>query len=98
MPIESNEDQKKQKVSGLVKRVVSPAAFQIGKVYEHPKHGPVYLESGYYLDPTYGRVSNFWNFKKIRADGTMSRKTFGEYGQIMQELKFKLIVELEKQG
>ena len=47
----------------------------IGSIVEHSGWSPsgklkgypcdVYITSGFYTDPTYGRVSNFWGWRKV---------------------------------
>jgi len=40
---------------------------------------PVYILDGYYLDPIYQRLSNFWQWRKVNEDGTLGEKENG-YG------------------
>lgn len=42
-----------------------PSTFKIGDVRRHPEHGRIRITGGYYLDPTYGRLSNFWHWVKL---------------------------------
>lgn len=52
----------------------------VGKQYIHPKDGLVQITSGYFYDPTYGRVSNFWHWQKVLKDGTLDGVDRHGYG------------------
>lgn len=54
--------------------------WRVGTRVEHPRDGLVEITSGYYLDPTYGRVSNFWTWRKVREDGTLGSHHYHGYG------------------
>lgn len=51
----------------------------IGKVVVHPEHGKVVITSGCYWDPTYGRLSNWWSWKKVLAK-RIGKRTYSGYG------------------
>jgi hypothetical protein len=42
--------------------ILPPIRLRIGGHYLHPDDGEIVITSGYYRDPTYGRVSNFWHW------------------------------------
>lgn len=52
---------------------------KIGATVMHPKGYPVKIISGQYLDPIYGRVSNFWTWQRVNDDGSLGEKESG-YG------------------
>lgn len=54
-------------------------SMEIGKDVKHPDGYMVRVVDGCYLDPTYGRVSNWWTWRRIKADGSLGRKVSG-YG------------------
>jgi hypothetical protein len=62
----------------LVESVGGGEPFEIGDIVEHPKQGKVKITDGQYWG-TYG-VSNFWYWKKVMPDGTLSKKTYHGYG------------------
>lgn len=35
------------------------------------------ITDGYYMDPTYGRISNFWHWRPILEDGSLGRTKCG---------------------
>ena len=49
----------------------------IGKVFKHPNGYDAYIESGYYLDPIYGRISNFWTWRPVRKNGALGKRISG---------------------
>lgn len=57
----------------------------------------VYIHSGCFLDPVYGRVSNFWEWSEVFSDGSLGEKQNG-YGGKFRRLdkiyKTKIFVEL----
>lgn len=50
---------------------------EIGKVLTHPDGRTVKVKSGCYLDPTYGRVSNWWTWNEVKADGSFGQDESG---------------------
>jgi hypothetical protein len=42
--------------------VVKPVGLVKGWRYVHPEDGVIEITGGYYRDPTYGRISNFWDW------------------------------------
>lgn len=75
----------------MAERIESPI---IGSVVKHTgwkqdeKIYPcdVYIESGCYLDSTYGRVSNFWYWKRVLKDGSLAKTEHG-YGSFEKSKK-----------
>lgn len=51
-----------------------------GDIVTHPDGHKVRIDSGCYLDPTYGRVSNFWNWTVLDDDGKPSTEKGHGYG------------------
>lgn len=51
-----------------------------GTRVEHPEHGLVEITGGCYCDPTYGRVSNWWYWRKVNSDGSLGKKQYSGYG------------------
>lgn len=45
--------------------VIPPVTLKISKRYIHPEDGEIEIISGRYRDPTYGRISNWWEWKVI---------------------------------
>ena len=62
----------------LVREVQGESKLKIGKVVMHPKDGKVKIVGGSFWGE-YG-VSNFWEWRKIKVDGTLSRKICCGYG------------------
>lgn len=57
----------------------------IGGVFKHPEQGLIYITSGeYYGD--YGRISNYWNWKPVKTNGSLGKST-GGYGGDWKEVK-----------
>lgn len=52
---------------------------KIGATVAHPDGYAVKVLSGCYLDPVYGRVSNWWTWQRINDDGTPGEEASG-YG------------------
>lgn len=63
----------------------------IGAVYKKGRDH-VYVTSGRYMGQ-YG-VSNFWNYKKIKPDGSLSVKELGCYGGEFGERLYHAKVEI----
>ena len=53
---------------------------KVGCIVKHPDGRMVYVTGGCYLDPTYGRVSNFWYWNEVLSNGTLSEKDERGYG------------------
>jgi hypothetical protein len=65
-------------VVNMVESIGGGEPFEIGDIVDHPKQGKVKITDGQYWG-TYG-VSNFWYWKKVMPDGTLSKKTYHGYG------------------
>ena len=63
----------------------------VGKVYNHPKGGPVYITSGKFLSND--RLSNFWYWKPIHKDGTLGEEKSG-YGGNWDELSANVEIDI----
>lgn len=61
-------------------RLASQSVMSIGAEIRHPDGYMVKVKSGQYLDPTYGRVSNWWTWNRINEDGTLNPKDESGYG------------------
>jgi hypothetical protein len=63
----------------LTEDVMGKAPFKIGDRVKHWRYN-YYVEivGGKYWG-TYG-ISNFWYWKKVMSDGTLSKKTYNGYG------------------
>ena len=57
----------------------SARSWKKGDIVKHPDGYEVKITSGYYLDPTYGRLSNFWYWKRVLPDGKLGKEEHG-YG------------------
>lgn len=53
---------------------------EVGMVTKHPDGRTVKILSGHFLDPVYGRLSNFWNWREVLPDGTLSETLESGYG------------------
>lgn len=52
--------------------IIPPTTLRVGRVYQHPTDGLIRILSGYYRDPAYGRISNFWTWEVL---STQERKS-----------------------
>lgn len=52
---------------------------RVGATIKHPDGRLVKIKSGYFLDPVYGRVSNFWTWNEVKPDGSLGKHESG-YG------------------
>ncbi|MDP3726603.1 MAG: hypothetical protein Q8R36_05415 [bacterium] len=46
----------------------------------HKRGHPICIIDGYFLDPIYGRLSNHWEWRRVKADGTLGVKKYSGYG------------------
>ena len=51
-----------------------------GDFVEHPDGYMVRIVSGYYRDPTYDRISNFWYWNRVYKTGRITKKEYHGYG------------------
>ena len=65
---------------GINEELASGCKLVVGKIVKHPTHGRVKILSGCFLDPIYGRVSNFWEWKKVDRNGKPYGRTLSGYG------------------
>lgn len=56
-----------------------PCHMEVGKIIKHPDGYKVKVISGQYLDPIYGRLSNFWYWRRVKKNGKLGRMEHG-YG------------------
>ena len=47
-----------------------PCSMEIGKVCQHPDGRTVKIISGCFRDPTYGRISDWWEWQEVLPDGS----------------------------
>ena len=52
---------------------------EVGKTVMHPDGRMVKIISGCYLDPVYGRVTNWWTWQPVAEDGSLGPNERG-YG------------------
>lgn len=83
------------------KQITSPATGTIvthtGWRFEEDKNYPcdVYIESGCYLDSTFGRVSNYWTWRRVLEDGSLSESQSG-YGSFVEtEKEYKISIKID---
>lgn len=55
------------------------SSMEIGKTLQHPDGRTVKVTSGCFLDPVYGRVSNYWHWNEILPNGSIGPDEHG-YG------------------
>lgn len=68
-----------QAVRELNEEAARHSRMKIGKIMKHPDGRKVKIVSGFFLDPTYGRVSNFWRWKEVLPNGKLGKEESG-YG------------------
>lgn len=74
-----------------------PSQFILGRVYLHPKYGPIFMVGGSYYGG-YDRVSNYWYFHKIRVNGVLFTKKLSGYMSSMERLSCTIHVTLAKEN
>lgn len=52
---------------------------EVGKIVEHPEHGKVLIIAGSFMG-AYGRISNFWRWRKVDSDGNATGDIMSGYG------------------
>jgi hypothetical protein len=55
------------------------SSMEVGKTLKHPDGRTVKISGGCFLDPTYGRTSNFWFWNEVMPDGSLGKDEKG-YG------------------
>ena len=68
-----------EKARKLVNEMECKSKMEIGATIMHPKGYLVKIKSGYFIDPIYGRVSNFWRWNRVNDDGSLGEEEHG-YG------------------
>lgn len=59
-----------ESMAAIVRRLIGGAPFAIGDIVSAPTgKGHVKIISGQWCDPIYGRLSNFWYWQPLDADG-----------------------------
>lgn len=74
----SNESKMREIARRITEEHFGPSPFKIGDRVEHPTGRTVEIVGGQYWG-THG-LSNFWDWREVRADGTLSRKKECGYG------------------
>lgn len=67
---------------------------EVGQVFIYKKKYPVYITNGSYIGD-YGRVSNYWRWRKINKDGFLSKKEYGDYDNKADFTNYKGKVEMK---
>lgn len=65
--------------ASMNQELVAKSSMRIGETIPHPEGYLVKVVSGCFLDPKYGRVSNWWTWQRIQPDGSLGPKESG-YG------------------
>lgn len=55
------------------------SSMSVGKKLKHPDGRCVKITSGCFLDPVFGRVSNFWTWREVKRNGKLGKPESG-YG------------------
>jgi len=81
--IQGNETKKETSLFSIVRKLTEelfPHSLEVGKITTHPGTGKkVIIVSGCFLDPVYGRVSNWWTWREVLEDGSYGKEESG-YG------------------
>lgn len=59
------------------KELEATSNMKIGEDVKHPDGRTVHIIRGCFLDPEYGRMSNFWYWKERLADGSLGPEECG---------------------
>jgi len=73
------QDQALTAIAARIMNGYCPCHMKVGRVVLHPKGYKVKVISGCFRDRTYGRISNWWTWRRVRKDGTLGREQSG-YG------------------
>ena len=65
---------------GINQELAAASPMKIGAILVHRDGYKVKVLKGCYLDPIYGRVSNWWTWARVNEDGTLGVQESG-YGQ-----------------
>lgn len=55
---------------GLNEKHLKRNSLKIGKYFLY-KEKPIKILSGYFLDPTYHRLSNYWTWRRVLSNGSL---------------------------
>lgn len=64
---------------GINQGLAAQSSMRIGKVITHPDGYKVKVVEGCFLDPVYGRVSNYWTWRRVLKGGKLGKPESG-YG------------------
>ena len=70
----------KEFAAAINQSLASKSSMKIGATIKHPDDYLVYVVNGTYLDPVYGRISNWWEWKRLLPNGKPAAKTESGYG------------------
>lgn len=71
----------KETVRRLVRENAGTSYYwKLGQVVKHPDGYNVRIDSGCYLDPTYGRVSNWWTWTVLDKNNKPTKEKDKGYG------------------
>ena len=59
--------------------LASKSSMRVGKIVKHPDGRRVKITGGQYLNPSNGRVSNFWSWREVKPGGKLGKEESG-YG------------------
>jgi len=65
--------------ASLNQELADQSSMKVGRTVTHPDGRKVRITSGCFLDPEYGRVSNFWTWKPVKKNGKLGKEESG-YG------------------
>lgn len=68
-----------QLAAAFNQEAAASSSMEVGKTLKHPDGRTVKIKSGHFLDPTYGRISNFWTWNEVMPDGSLGSDECG-YG------------------
>ena len=66
----------------------------VGSVYKY-EGSLVYITGGYYTDPTYGRLSNHYSWRKVKKDGSLGKEYSGYGGAEFKPVKFEVTIKVK---
>lgn len=53
----------------------------------------IYITDGFFQDPVYHRISNYFQWKKIKEDGTLTKKTYSGYADFDEQMQADIKIE-----
>lgn len=80
----------------LLRGVQSPNPLSVAMIVKDNKLIPVVVLDGTYLDGTYSRVSNFWYWREVAEDLTLSEKKsgYGAFYEVPLGLRFDVDLQV----